>query len=192
MTAGMNISQVYSYFTGEICLVKDQYIHIQGLKEFLSPMFSIIVVWALIQPEAEFMFVKGSEEGGSSKNLRSLDKNKKNVPRPDVWALTNSLYRLVNTLRWKRSQLWPLTLYTRCQHVRPGSCSHFSNAVARKWGVSLRRTAHCMWLTGSTVSQCLFDVLICFLRKSLHCLPQPHLLCVPDLVFQQIQPGWTW
>lgn len=84
MTAGMNISQVYSYFTGEICLVKDQYIHIQGLKEFLSPMFSIIVVWALIQPEAEFMFVKGSEEGGSSKNLRSLDKNKKNVPRPDV------------------------------------------------------------------------------------------------------------
>lgn len=36
-----------------------------GLKEFLSPMFNIIVVWDLIQPEAEFMFVKDRErEGG--------------------------------------------------------------------------------------------------------------------------------
>lgn len=36
--------------------------HSQGDGRFLSPMFSIIVVWALIQPEAEFMFVKGREE----------------------------------------------------------------------------------------------------------------------------------
>ena len=30
----------------------------EGLQEFLSPVFSIIVVWALIQPEAEFLSVK--------------------------------------------------------------------------------------------------------------------------------------
>lgn len=36
--------------------------HSQGDGRFLSPMFSIIAVWALIQPEAEFMFVKGREE----------------------------------------------------------------------------------------------------------------------------------
>lgn len=53
-------------------------------KEFPSSMFSIIVVWALIQPEAGFMFGKGSGSGGSSRNLTTLDKNKRNVPRPDV------------------------------------------------------------------------------------------------------------
>lgn len=60
----------------------------EGLQEFLSLMFSIIVVWALIQPEAEFMFVKGTGGGGggSSKNLRSLDKNKKNVLRPALFT----------------------------------------------------------------------------------------------------------
>lgn len=36
--------------------------HSQGDGRFLSPMFSIIAVWALIQPEAEFTFVKGREE----------------------------------------------------------------------------------------------------------------------------------
>lgn len=44
----------------------------EGLKEFLSPIFSNIVVW----------FVKRR----GSKNLRSLDKNKKNVPQPALFA----------------------------------------------------------------------------------------------------------
>lgn len=35
----------------------------EGLQEFLSPVFSIIVVWALIQPEAELMSVKERKEG---------------------------------------------------------------------------------------------------------------------------------
>ena len=47
-----------------------------------------------------------------------------------------------------------------------GSCRHFS-------GVSLK--GRLITVLGYSFHEMLFDVLICFLRRSLHCLPRPHL-----------------
>lgn len=53
-------------------------------QEFLSPVFSIIVVQAFVQLEAGFMFVKGREGKVVQKSQITGRKKKKNVSRPDV------------------------------------------------------------------------------------------------------------